>query len=76
VNYRKIWIIVPALDSIFIMPTCILLKCHFHTLIPTKHFEDGGTSIFASGDRAVIDAYCTQSFKKNLEIENKKVFEN
>jgi hypothetical protein len=31
-------------------------------IIPTKEIEDGGTSIFASGDRADIDAYCSQFF--------------
>jgi hypothetical protein len=31
-------------------------------IIPTKKFEDGETSIFASGNKADIDDYRTQSF--------------
>jgi hypothetical protein len=40
-------------------------------ILPTKKIEDGGTSIFASRDRAAIDAYRTQSFTRyNLKAMN------
>jgi hypothetical protein len=41
----------------------LLYTAGIKQIIQTKKIEDGGTSIFASGDRADIDAYHTQPFK-------------